>query len=498
MAVMLAAFYAEEDWRGRRAWEQYRAGIEGRGESLDVRFYVTKAVPDEENFLATPFLKALFRTNARQPISDDILTNDLWRRANANIGGTYNGKDKMHRHFTDLVAWQQAYEALHGGPLTFRQSFETTNTSLAARAAAAPEVLEGMEPDAAVFAELRTASTREYAVCPVAYDLENPTANLVPHLSGIRDLCVRLSLETCAELAGGLSDKALADLKLMVSLADSYKSEPYLISYLVRLSCYQTMTQPVWEGLAERRWTDAQLQELQTRFLACDFVGDLEHTLKGDRPWGVLEYDRLKKEGLGFVADMMPHTSSSAKPLSKRLFQWLGSVMPAGWYDFEKVNYCRQYEEQFKGFVDFSAKTISPRHAPAEIMGAADPFRGSILEAALHHRLFAATLSGLSRSAFNASRCQTCMDQMALACALERYRLTKGQFPKTLDELTPRFIARQPNDVITGKPYKYRLTANGQFVLYSVGWNEKDDGGVPGKELFDKTQGDWVWEYPAE
>jgi hypothetical protein len=50
-----------------------------------------------------------------------------------------------------------------------------------------------------------------------------------------------------------------------------------------------------------------------------------------------------------------------------------------------------------------------------------------------------------------------------------------------------------PNDSLTGEPYKYRRTDNDHFVLYSVGWNEKDDGGVPGKVLFDDANRDWVW-----
>ena len=67
-----------------------------------------------------------------------------------------------------------------------------------------------------------------------------------------------------------------------------------------------------------------------------------------------------------------------------------------------------------------------------------------------------------------------------------------------LEALVPQFISQLPNDVLTGEPYKYRLTGGGQFVLYSVGWNEKDDGGMPGKSIFDDKQGDWVWLYPAE
>jgi hypothetical protein len=93
---------------------------------------------------------------------------------------------------------------------------------------------------------------------------------------------------------------------------------------------------------------------------------------------------------------------------------------------------------------------------------------------------------------------QTAVDEAVLACALERCRLANGQFPETLEALVPRFISELPNDVISGEPYKYHLTNDGQFVLYSVGWNEKDDGGVPGKTLFDEKEGDWVWQVPVK
>ena len=52
-------------------------------------------------------------------------------------------------------------------------------------------------------------------------------------------------------------------------------------------------------------------------------------------------------------------------------------------------------------------------------------------------------------------------------------------------------------DPETGRPYRYRLNADGTYVLYSVGWNQRDDGGVEVKEgngvLRDYTKGDWVW-----
>ena len=56
---------------------------------------------------------------------------------------------------------------------------------------------------------------------------------------------------------------------------------------------------------------------------------------------------------------------------------------------------------------------------------------------------------------------------------------------------------------MTGEPLKYRRNEDGQFILYSVGWNGIDDGGklVMGKGItprVDNTQGDWVWEYPRK
>jgi hypothetical protein len=65
--------------------------------------------------------------------------------------------------------------------------------------------------------------------------------------------------------------------------------------------------------------------------------------------------------------------------------------------------------------------------------------------------------------------------------------------------LTPRFMATLPHDIINGQPLKYRRTASGKFVLYSVGWNEKDDGGVTVTKKDgspDRNHGDWVLEYP--
>lgn len=69
-----------------------------------------------------------------------------------------------------------------------------------------------------------------------------------------------------------------------------------------------------------------------------------------------------------------------------------------------------------------------------------------------------------------------------------------------LDALAPQLIAKIPHDIVNGQPLRYRRTDDGQFVLYSVGWDETDDGGTFGltkNGAVDRDTGDWVWRYPA-
>jgi len=89
---------------------------------------------------------------------------------------------------------------------------------------------------------------------------------------------------------------------------------------------------------------------------------------------------------------------------------------------------------------------------------------------------------------------QTLANEAQVVCALERYRLASGYYPATLDALVPRLIEELPHDLIGGEPLHYQRTEAGKFLLYSVGWNERDDDAQPGT-LADVKHGDWVWGY---
>ena len=497
LVTLLALYYAEENWRGRRAWNKYRQELEARGEQLDYSAFAPKPVPDEENFAATPLVRSWFLKENPGSANFD---KDSYGQSSSKVFDPQN-KDWARRQFIDLVAWKEAFDAIRSGNTNRHQIFATTNKlDFETRANAAPAVLEGLKSSETSLAELRAASRRPYSRYPVIYDLDNPWGIRIPHLEGIKGIVQRLRLRACAELAVDRNEDALEDVKLMLYMADSLKEEPILISYLVRLACMQIAIQPVREGLTAHRWSDAQLQELQTRFQQFNFLQDLKRPLSGERSAGILTADLLyrQKYRLSELFDL-----AAPGPSGGGFVNLVGRVVPRGWYYQEQISFCRLYENQLQGTFDTAQKRVFPAQIQTRAHELAREIAGGrlgkTLKAVVHHQLLAAMLlPALSKLPLKAAMAQTTTDQAALACALERFRLANGQFPEKLDALAPRFFPQLPNDIITGEPTKYRRAEDGQFALYSVGWNEKDDGGRPGDKWFDEKQGDWVWQFPEK
>lgn len=493
LVTLVALFYGEENWRGRHAWNKYRRALEARGERLDYRDFIPKPVPDDQNFAATPFLKAWFPKGP--PGGLDKQWGDHFMEINDMVFSKAD-KDRGSRKFIDLVAWQMALDAIRSGSLKRGREFESDKLDPESRAKAAPMVLEGFKTNETILAELRAASQRPYSRYPVVYDLDNPWGILIPHLAQIKSACQRLRLRACAELAAGQSENAWEDVKLSLYMADSIKDEPFLISNLVRLACFEIETQPIWEGLAERRWSGTQLNEIQSRLQRCNFFADMKLPLDGERAVGVLTADLLNRRK--YRPSELFDLAGSDNAFGGDLANLVSSVAPRGWYNLEQLNYCRLYEHQLEGTLDVARKRVfvdqvalHARDLEREIAGGR---LGKSWNAVIHHQVIAALLlPELNKISMKTAIAQTAADQAALACVLERYRLANGSFPEKLDALVPGFISQLPNDVITGEPLKYRRTDDGQFVLYSVGWNAKDDGGISGKTLFDEKEGDWVW-----
>jgi hypothetical protein len=84
-------------------------------------------------------------------------------------------------------------------------------------------------------------------------------------------------------------------------------------------------------------------------------------------------------------------------------------------------------------------------------------------------------------------RGQAYNDLVRLHYAIHAFELQENRLPKTLEELVPRELKAIPKDPFNGKDFVYQ-PGKDRYLLYSVGPNGMDDGGV--EDPKDQNQGD--------
>ena len=514
LVTLVALFYAMEDWRGQRAWQNYKRAWEAKGERFDMASLVPAPVPDDQNFFETPLWSDLHfvQTNGITVWSDtNWQERVIFSVYGPNCGNAPSGGNWVKAQRVDLAAWQAFYRGSNNWFAA--QSGPPTNYF--------PIAKEAQTPAADVLLALgRFEGNRQLLIAAAAHpqarfwiNYDAGYAAALPHLSRLKGASQYLALHANTALKAGDQDTALADMRLLFRLMETVRSEPIVISDLVRIAMLQIALQPLWEGLADRQWTKADLSVLESELGKLDFLADYHLAMRGERAGDVWTMDYFRRRGtagLHELYEIMGH--DAPEPVGQFLSQAAFPLIPAGWFDQNKITFCLLHEKYLLPLVDQGRRVVPPAavRQSESIIEKQDWRPYDMFSRLLLHDIFSKMLpGGLTVVTEKCAVGQAWADLARVACALERYRLANGQFPETLEALGPKFIEGLPHDIINGQPLKYRRTDDGQFVLYSVGWNETDDGGTVGlaKEGtrdwltrqggVDWRQGDWVWRCPA-
>ena len=496
--TLVALFYAVENYRGRKAWQTFRREAEAQGERFDFAQLTPPPVPPDQNFFESPLWNDLQFTQTKAGVT--------WRDTNwgshvifnafgpsgGNAPSTSPWPKSQH---VDLTAWQNFYRGTNN--LFPAKDGPATNYFPIAAAPQSPaaDVLLALSKFEDNRKLLLSTASRPRARFWINWDAG--PAMLLPHLARMKGTAQYLSLHATAALQAGDKQTAIQDLQMLSRLLDVIRDEPVLISHLVRIAVSQIALQTVWEGLADRQWSDADLNLLQRELTHLDFLADYKTAMVGEKACSIWVVDYVHKAGLTGWNELLntDHEGSNRGDIEKFLAGATFELIPSGWFDQNKLSLCRFHDQYILPSVNEQQHRIEP--AMVKVSEVAIP-KHSSSPYDLLSRLY---LPAYGRAAERFARAQSSIDLALTACALERYRLAKGQFPDTLDGLAPQFIDKLPVDVITGAPLKYHRNPDGNFVLYSVGWNEIDDGG---KIVATKTgnpdpnRGDWVWQYTKE
>ena len=494
MVLLLFLAVLVLDMIGKNSLTRYERQWEDKGEHFDFASFIPKPVPDDQNFALTPIVATSYESLLDKhghrvvPFNPNVVPR-LWMEIYDYAALPYNptndgswGKGTK----TDLKVFQLYYRELATKTNEFPNAPQMQSP--------AADVLLALSKFDPTIEELRQAAALPDSRFPLNYDTEEPMTILLPHLAALKRCSQVLQLRAVAELQNGQPAMALADVKLMLRLIDSVHTEPILISHMVRISMLKLTLQPVWEGLQDHKWSDAQLAELDQELAKLDFLADYEFSLRGERAVLMAEIEHLRH-----TRHFEFYLGHSEAPNAAEIAL---HILPNSVFYRTELLIAREHQELILPIVDVGRHSVSPGAAQLATTNLFHERSRPALNEMLPNLMLDVSELFLPHPIEpNAKRFaygQSVVDMARVACALERFRLAQGEYPETLDALQPRFIESLPHDVIGGQPLKYRRMDNGQFTLYSVGWNGTDDGGAVVQATNpdygnESDKGDWVW-----
>ncbi len=542
--TLIGLFYTEENWRGKRAWENCKRALEAQGVKMNWADYIPAPVPEDQNVFGVPEMQKWLTGRGATELSKKLnypgKSNNTARLVVADLRIILPGTSAPNDSGDAVLHWGDPQARAEAGRLikdalgpvamdpvginfmlrppeeirpakimllcqtapstkelmqflpkpianTIVPEWEKIQVELASAGSykvtmVEPDTVaeylkwsEQLEPD---FTLIRKALQRPYT--RMDGNFSHPAEMPIPNFVTVRSIVQRLAAIAECHLVQGKPEEALRDLTLMHDLCRIMEgSRPMtLVSAMINVAVAGLYVNTIADGMRWQGWREPQLAVLEEQLKQINLLSPVRLAFETE-PAGEC------------------HTLETADPA--RLFKTPGqvdlwkerkqivawSLEPRGWDYQNIVTFANHMPKEAAG-LDPTSQIFFP-----DKVNAAKQETEAIHAHPSPYTWFAVMmLPNFSKAVQTTAQNQTKVNQALIACALERYHLARGEYPETLDALAQRFIGTIPHDVIGGQPLHYHRAADGTFILYSIGWNGKDDGGVPGKTI---TEGDWVW-----
>lgn len=305
------------------------------------------------------------------------------------------------------------------------------------------------------------AAARLEGECRFPLKFEKGIGALLPHAQRMRAVVTLLELNVRVRALRGDTAAALESLEGMFAGSEAMAHQPSLIEHLVRAATLNMALEETDWLLNETQLTDEQLARLQARLSAVDLHSGLSEGLIGVR-------------SMGYHLFHHPEIMADA--------QLTGTKMPLAWGASGRLSRpadCLLYLELLGESIAASSEPFPEAHQRVgqvenrlkAVVGSRNPLEK------MQYIVTSAMLPGLATSFDATARGLARRDALLAAIAAERHRLKTGSFPAKLADLVPGFLPAIPTDSFDGQPLRM-IASEGEIVIYSVGDDGQDDGGV--------------------
>ncbi len=318
-------------------------------------------------------------------------------------------------------------------------------------------------------------------------DYQRPFERPIPNFVRQRTAAQVLSQRAQCYLLLGQPEAAWHELALVRDLCRMLEAKPasncpLLVEAMIDVAIGGLYVSVVQDGLRLQAWREPELAAIQKQLGDINFIPLVQRAFQAERAGSGHTFETYTPTELARLFDR--EEQGLWGKLRNPMFLF-ATLAPRGWM-FQNMCAGEPPELGPLGAFDVTNNQVWP----SKNENAQGRMAAALKRKTPYNILARMTLPNFSKACQTTARNQTLANEAFIACGLKRYRLAHGQYPETLEALVPQFAEKLPHDIVGGRPLKYSRTADGQFVLYSVGWNEKDDGGTAGKTI---TEGDWVW-----
>ena len=446
------------NWRAEVRWQRYCAAARARGVKLTLAEFAPPEIPDAENFAKIPMLRAAFTQGAPAPFKMPRL---------GDSGPPTYKYSKGER--IDFQAWANFFRDA---------GFISQTSNVPPR-----DVLLALEHYAPQFQEWSEWRSRPHCQFPVHLDASGWPR--MPNYDIFSSAYQIFTLRMRAHLAVGDSAAALSDFQDGLQAYRAFENTSSLVGSALRMGLLAVLCSQLGESLAQPGWADAELRQTQEVLATVNEWKDYRQGLSAERTMDNSLYDKLAQS----PAERRRLSPMMLFPAAASWKNTAFGLIPSRVFRDNQLRQNQCLDEQLAKVSADELHFDPDRAAPSD----PENLKGYLDDYYFYFcKLFAAATSAIANQSVSI---QTRLDQTQLAVALERFRLAHGAFPEQLAELVPDFIAKVPVDTYSRQPMTYHRKEGGTFLLYGVGKNRVDDGGVSDAKGSDGERLDFIWLY---
>lgn len=473
-------------WLENAKLSQYETELQNRGETLRLNSMKPSPVPAASNIWMHPFLNPLAIAGQSTPEGETV-RKEIDKTDGSSPYATFSAPkrfDGLHYPNTpnenpsfSAATTLQAVHRIALDALALKDGTVAETEIPSSWEEVAALILDYYQPAEESTRQLEEAIRREYDQYP--YDWAQSLHMLLPHLSYLRRFTQFANYRSAAGAMSGDAEETFRMLRLGFQLAQTGDSD-ILISRLVQMAQVRIFLNGIHIAQQFHVGNNEQWQSLAEALHQWDFLALVPNSLRIERAFGhamiapltKMSFYEVRKqmEILGNLSSPTPSDFTGFTFLQSVFDRWIGGCIRA----FILRNWTMAlvaYEETIANTEKALEKSRSEPWNQCKVPNLKQPLWA--------YGVFAKTLLPAFERAFEkAAQTQHYIELAKVAIALEQFYLARQSYPETLAALSPDWLPSPPMDPMTRKPWQYQRLETTGFLLYSVGKDGVDGGGV--------------------